>query len=152
MTLNQNNSTQPTPTEELRTIFAEHGLRTTRQREAVYQMLCACKSHPTADELLALVHTIDPEVSQATIYNTLEILVGCRLARRIPNPSSGGACRYDANTAEHVHLVLEDGRVMDVPTDLSEKILDAMPASILEELNARIGVGLKGIRVELLGL
>ena len=136
--------------ESLRKIFAEHGLRTTHQREAVYRALCGCASHPTAEELLALVHEIDPEVSLATIYNTLDTLVGCRLARRIPNPSSGGACRFDANTAEHVHLVLEDGRVMDVPTDLSQQILDALPGDILEKLNARIGVSLAGIKVELL--
>lgn len=151
MSLHHTETSQPLSTEELRSIFSKHGLRATRQREAVYQVLYACDSHPTADELMALVRSIDPDVSQATIYNTLEALVGCGLAKRLPSPTSGGACMYDANTGEHVHLVLDDGRVMDVPTDLSQQILEAVPASILEELSARTGIEISGIKIELLG-
>ncbi len=99
---------------------------------------------------MALVRSVDPDISQATIYNTLEALVECGLAKRIPSPTSGGACMYDANTGEHVHLVLDDGQVMDVPTDLSQQILDAVPQSVLEELAARAGVELRGINIELL--
>lgn len=135
----------------LRTLFAQHGLRFTRQREVIYQSLIETKSHPTADELMDLVHTLDPEVSQATIYNTLEALIGCDLANRIPSPISGGACRYDANTGSHVHLVLDDGRVMDVPMDLSQQILEAVPTNVLEELAQRTGVELGGIKIELFG-
>lgn len=142
---------QPLNTAELRGIFADHGLRTTRQREAVYQVLCACESHPTADDLMALVRSVDPEVSQATIYNTLDAFVECGLAKRIPSPTSGGACRFDPNTDEHVHLVLDDGRMMDVPMDLSQQILDAIPTQVLEELSARTGIELSGIKIELLG-
>ena len=137
--------------EELRIIFAEHGLRTTRQREVIYQVLCGCESHPTADDLMALVRAVDPEVSQATIYNTLDAFVECGLANRIPSPTSGGACRFDPNTSEHVHLVLEDGRMMHVPMDLSQQILDAVPSSALEELASRTGIELSGITIELHG-
>lgn len=148
-------STTPNQTlslsEELRLTFAQHGLRTTRQREAVFQVLSSSHTHPTADELLSQVHQIDPEVSQATIYNTLEAFVGCGLARRIPSPSSGGACRYDANIGEHVHLILEDGRVMDVPMDLSQQLIEALPQSVLDELTARTGIELSGIKIELMG-
>lgn len=151
MSTHTHDITQPLSAEKLRAIFAEHGLRTTRQREAIYQVLYGCDSHPTADELMALVRTLDPEISQATIYNTLEALVDCALASRISSPSSGGACMYDANTGEHVHLVLKDGRVMDVPTDLGQQILSAVPASVLDELTARTGIELSGIKIELMG-
>lgn len=137
--------------QELRALFTEHGLRSTRQREVIYQSLLGTKEHPTAEELLELVHTHDPEVSQATIYNSLEAFVGCGLANRIPSPISGGACRYDADIGSHVHLVLDDGRVMDVPMDLSQQILNAVPAHVLEELAQRTGVELSGVKVELFG-
>lgn len=140
---------QPIAIEELRAIFTQNGLRTTRQREVVYQALARTAVHPTADELMELVHAVDPEVSQATIYNTLDAFVSCTLARRIPSPNSGGACRYDANIGEHVHLLLQDGRVMDVPMDLSKQILDAIPQSVLDELKARTGVDLFDINIEL---
>ncbi len=150
MATTSSQTSQPPSVQELRAIFADHGLRTTRQREAIYQTLCACHTHPSADELMALVRSVDPDISQATIYNTLEALVECGLAKRIPSPTSGGACMYDANTGEHVHLVLDDGQVMDVPMDLSQQILDAVPQSVLEELAARAGVELRGINIELL--
>lgn len=140
---------KPIAPDELRDVFANHGLRTTRQREVVYQVLSSCTSHPTADELMDLVHKIDPEVSQATIYNTLDALVLCKLARRIPSPNSGGACRYDGDIGEHVHLLLKDGRVMDVPMDLSQRIIDAIPESILAELRTRTGISDFDINIEL---
>ncbi|MEX0875985.1 MAG: Fur family transcriptional regulator [Phycisphaerales bacterium] len=142
---------QPASSEELRTIFATHGLRTTRQREAVFSALCSRHDHPTADQLLARVHEIDPEVSQATIYNTLDTLVERGLAKRLPASSSGGACRYDANTDEHIHMVLSDGRILDVPMDLSRKIIDSVPESVLRELAERTGIECAGIKIELMG-
>jgi len=141
----------PLDSEDVRAIFADHGLRNTRQRESIYQVLYTCQSHPSADELMAMVRARDPEISQATIYNTLDALVVCGLANRIPSPTSGGACMYDANTGAHVHIVFKDGRVMDVPTDLSEQILDAVPASVLDELSQRTGIELGGVKIELMG-
>lgn len=138
-------------TEELRTIFAQFGLRLTRQRESVYRTLCASRQHPTAEQLLAEVHYEDPEVSQATVYNTLETLVECELATRIPASTSGGACRYDADMQEHVHIVLDDGRIMDVPSDLSKRLIDSVPDSLLTELAERLGVTCSGIKIELSG-
>lgn len=137
--------------ESLRRIFAEHGLRTTRQRESVYRALCASREHPTAEQLLTLVHEIDPEVSQATVYNTLDTLVECGLANRIPASTSGGACRYDADTGEHVHLVLDDGRILDVPQDLSQRLMNSVPTELLNELSERLGVTCSGIKIELSG-
>lgn len=137
--------------EELRTIFTHHGLRLTRQRESVYRALCASHTHPTAEQLLAQVHRDDPEVSQATVYNTLDTLVECGLANRIPASTSGGACRYDADMQEHVHIVLDDGRIMDVPSDLSKRLIDSVPESLLNELADRLGVTCSGIKIELSG-
>lgn len=137
--------------EELREIFMRHGLRTTRQRESVFRTLWRCQSHPTAEQLLAMVHEIDPEVSQATVYNTLDAFVDCGLAHRIQPSTSGGGCRYDVNTHEHVHMVLEDGRILDVPEDLSTRLINAVPQSLIDELSDRMGVSCSGLKIELSG-
>ena len=97
------------------------------------------------------MHDIDPEVSQATVYNTLDTLVECGLATRIPASSSGGACRYDPDTGEHVHLVLDDGRILDVPEDLSKRLIESVPQELLSELSVRLGVNCSGIKIELSG-
>ncbi len=137
--------------EELRKLFANAGLRTTRQREVIYRTLLSTETHPTVEELLEMVHSQDPEVSQATIYNSLEAFVDCHLATRIPSSCSGGACRYDANTGSHIHLVLDDGRILDAPTDLSQRILESVPQSVLNELSERTGVEVSGFKIELFG-
>lgn len=104
----------------------DHGVRPTRQRELVYLTLASTDTHPTADELLTAVRAEDASVSQATVYNTLETLTGCGLARRLPSRTAGGPCRYDADLRPHVHLALPDGRVVDAPDGVSEAILTAL--------------------------
>ena len=97
--------------EQARGVLRDHGVRPTRQREMVYAALASTDTHPTAEELLTAVRAADPGVSQATVYNTLETLTGCGLARRLPSRNAGGPCRFDADVHPHVHLTLPDGRV-----------------------------------------
>ncbi|MFK7883085.1 MAG: Fur family transcriptional regulator [Phycisphaerales bacterium] len=115
--------------ERVRVALREHGVRCTRQRELVYTSLAATKSHPTVEGLLATVRVADPGISQATVYNTLDTLVGCGLANRLPARSAGGPCRYDADTSPHVHLTLPDGRVIDAPAEVSDAIMAALHAA-----------------------
>lgn len=124
------------------------GVRPTRQRELVYAALASTDSHPTAEELLTAVRAADPGLSQATVYNTLETLTGCGLARRLSSRTPGGPCRYDADVRPHVHLTLPDGRVIDAPGGVSDAILSALNAPGLESL----GIGadrVAGVHIDL---
>ncbi|QOJ01519.1 MAG: transcriptional repressor [Phycisphaeraceae bacterium] len=134
--------------ESIRVLFRSRGLRCTRQREAVYAALAASRSHPTADELLSGVGGDDPELSLATVYNTLDALCECGLARRVPS-ESGGPCRFDADTSHHAHVVMPDGAVVDVPEDLSRAILSGVPADPLSELCRRLGVKVDRVSVRI---
>jgi Fur family peroxide stress response transcriptional regulator len=129
-------------------MLRDRGVRPTRQRELVYAALAATKTHPTAEELLTAVRAADPGVSQATVYNTLETLTGCGLARRLPSRTAGGPCRYDADVRPHVHLTLPDGRVIDAPVGVSEAILAALNGPGL----ASMGIGsdlVAGVHIDL---
>jgi len=124
-----------------RSVFADSSIRCTRPRVLIYEALCNTKSHPTAEELHQTVRQSDPGISLATIYNTLELLVDHSLARRISNRSSGsGPSRYDADQAPHVHLVLDDGRVLDAPANLGQQLIDAIPAGLMAQLAKHAGV------------
>lgn len=124
-----------------RKIFEAHSIRCTRPRVLIYETLCAAKSHPTAEELHQSVRAIQPGISLATIYNTLELLVDQGLARRISNRCPGsGASRYDADQTNHLHLVLDDGRVLDAPTDLGKQLTDAIPEGLMARLAQHAGV------------
>ncbi|GJQ28203.1 MAG: hypothetical protein HBSAPP03_00870 [Phycisphaerae bacterium] len=131
--------------DHIRELFRRHDLRCTHQREIVYAELSATNSHPTAEELYQTLHVQDPNISLATVYNTLDAFLGVGLARRIP---SSGACRYDAITEPHVHVTTPDGRVVDAPEDLSDRLLAGISPDIIRELEARMGVTVSGLTVQ----
>lgn len=131
-------------------LFAEHGLRCTRQRQEVFAALAATTAHPTAEELHGLVlaaagDSADEAVSLATVYNTLEALTEAGLVRKIPTPEGGA--RYDADTSDHMHLMLGDGAVRDVPPDLGRRFLEHIPPALLAELEERMGVTVRRVSV-----
>ncbi|MEM9167694.1 MAG: Fur family transcriptional regulator [Planctomycetota bacterium] len=123
-----------------------HGVRATPQREAIYDALIHSKNHPSADELFHAVQARLPGLSLATVYNTLETLVDAGLCRKVP---AGYVTRYDADTSDHVHVQLEDGRVVDVPGDLSRRMLEGIPPATLAAIGRSLGIDITGLRVEL---
>ena len=132
--------------DEIRDLFQQHQLRCTRQREVVYGALAGTTGHPTAEELHGMVHGIEPGLSLATVYNTLEALTECGLARRLPG--SGGRCRFDAVTTPHVHVTTREGQLMDVPTDLSQRLMAGLAPELLKELEQRMGVAIEHLNVQ----
>jgi len=133
---------------DLREMFASRGLRCTRQREEIYRALAETRSHPTAEELFETVRGRLPGVSLATVYNTLDAFVREGLCLRLSCPASD-ACRFDADTSEHAHLVLPDGRVVDVPPDISKRLLDRFAEDDRAELERRLGVRVAGISLQI---
>ena len=134
----------------IRELFERRGLRCTRQREQIYEALACTRSHPTADELFQAVRASEPGLSLATIYNTLDAFAECGLARRLACPSGNGPCRYDADVSEHVHMALRDGRLLDLPPDLSGRLLSDISPTVLKELEGRLGVRVAGLSVQVL--
>ena len=135
--------------EKAKRMLRDHGLRATRQREDVYLALASTKSHKCADELFEAVRENQPGMSLATVYNTLEALASSGLCRRLPNAI--GASRYDADVSEHAHLVTADGKVIDVPMDLSDQLHNAIEPTLIEEIENRLGVKIDGLSIELRG-
>ncbi len=80
----------------------EVGLRATPQRIAIFQALSSMKNHPTAEQVLRDVHRDYPEISLATVYNTLEAFVGKRLVKKVKTDRD--SMRYDAVAESHHHL------------------------------------------------
>ena len=134
-----------TDPEHIRDLFRMHDLRCTHQREIVYAGLSAANLHPTAEELYQNLHAQDPNISLATVYNTLDLLQDVGLVRRIP---STGACRFDAITVPHVHVSMPDGSVVDAPDDLSERLLAALSPDVLREIESRMGIKVSGLSVQ----
>ena len=133
--------------EPIRSIFARHRLRCTLQREEIYRALASTVSHPTAEELFTQVRGKLPGVSLATVYNTLDALVRRGLCRRFATEGSDSA-RFDADVTNHVHVLTDDGRIRDVPADLSTRIVESLPPEMVEMLEHRLGVRIDGVQVQ----
>ncbi len=88
--------------------------RMTAQRRVIAEVLAGEHVHITADEVHARARARLPEISRATVYNTLNELV--ELGEVLELAPDGGAKRYDPNTADpHHHLVCQGcGATRDV--------------------------------------
>jgi Fe2+ or Zn2+ uptake regulation protein len=90
------------------------GWRITPQRRAVISALQGEHVHLSADQILAGARRVVPEVSLATVYNTLNELTSMGEISEIR--LSDGTTRYDPKIGpDHHHLVCEDcGLTFDV--------------------------------------
>ncbi len=105
-----NKTTQPAYEETI----SHNGHRLTPQRREVYNVLLADRDHPTATEVFLRAKKRVPTISLATVYNCLETLVECGLAKQVNVERE--ATRYCPNLSEHGHFVCNScGIVSDIP-------------------------------------
>jgi len=91
---------------ELGERLATSGFRFTSQRRCIYDVLMQKRDHPTAEEVFIRAKKAMPEISHATVYNCLDALVACGLARQVQ--LERGAARYCPNMEEHAHYYCDD--------------------------------------------
>jgi Fur family iron response transcriptional regulator len=97
---------------QVASLLEQHGIRPTRQRLAIAQLVLGSHDHLSADR----VHARVPKASRATVYNTLNLLVGKGLIREVV--LAAGNVVYDANLDRHHHFIDETtGRISDLPWD-----------------------------------
>jgi Fur family peroxide stress response transcriptional regulator len=117
-----------TPENVLRQALESNGQRYTEQRAAVFRFLHGTDVHPTADEVFLHVREEVPGISLATVYKSLETLVGCGLATKLTY--GDGSARYDGRTDDHHHLrCMECGRVADLPGRADDREVARLAAS-----------------------
>ncbi len=89
------------------------GVRMTRQRRAVLEVIVAACDHPTAALIFERTRKTHGNISLATVYNCLETMVETGIINQLN--FDNGPSRYCANFEPHVHL-LDDAtqQVVDV--------------------------------------
>lgn len=89
------------------------GLRLTKQRQEVYQILLEQRDHPTANEVYTRVRKKLPSISLATVYNCLEALVAHGLVNQVNFERSSS--RFCPNLVDHGHFMdTQSGRIYDI--------------------------------------
>jgi Fur family iron response transcriptional regulator len=92
------------------------GVPVTHQRIEIARALFSAPVHLSADQIWANVREHAPDVSRATVYNTLRLFSDKRLVRELfVDPQR---VVYDSTTAPHFHLYnMDTGEVRDLADD-----------------------------------
>jgi Fur family iron response transcriptional regulator len=92
------------------------GLRPTRQRTLLAQLLGAEHRHVSAESLHREAQSAGMPVALATVYNTLHQFTEVGLLREVVVGS--GRSYFDTNTGDHQHFYCEDdGELTDISGD-----------------------------------
>jgi Fur family peroxide stress response transcriptional regulator len=103
-------------TQDLSFSLKKKGLRSTKQRLCVYDVILEKRDHPTADDIFLRVRKKLPKISFATVYNCLETFVECGLVKKINLDRNSS--RYCPNLSPHAHFKCKDSdRIIDLPID-----------------------------------
>lgn len=82
-------------------------LRSTRQRQVMFEAFLKLKEHVSAEEFCVLIKRIDSTIGQATVYRMLKLLADAGIARRLE--MGEGLVLYEPNIGQehHDHLICE---------------------------------------------
>lgn len=87
--------------------------RMTRQRMVILEELKKLHTHPTADELYAMVRARLPRISLGTVYRNLDFLAETGEVLKLE--AAGSIRRFDGDVRPHQHIrCTRCGRVGDV--------------------------------------
>lgn len=116
------------------------GLRMTRQRQEVYQVLLGHRDHPTATDVFLRVKDSLPSISLATVYNCLEVLVEHGLVKQVNFERESS--RYCPNLEEHGHFHdRATGVIHDVkfkPGICLSDVLDLPPGAVVHDMEINL--------------
>ena len=119
------------------------GLRMTKQRCLIAELLDAAKDHPDVEALHAQAQARDAKLSLATVYRTVKLFEEAGILDR--RQFGDGRARYeDAERAHHDHLI-------DTATGDVIEFCDPEIEELQARIARRLGYRLLGHRLELYG-
>lgn len=116
----------------IKNILKDKKIRISHQRLLILDYLITHPIHPTAEKIYKDLMTKDPVISQATVYNSLNLFVKHNLVKELDfNMASK---RYEFKRPSHGHFICEScGRIedidvidMDKPEMLKDYVVDTI--------------------------
>ncbi|MDO4671267.1 MAG: Fur family transcriptional regulator [Aerococcus sp.] len=91
----------------------KENVRMTAQRSAILRYLIQTDTHPTAEQIYAVLGGEFRSMSLATVYNNVNMLVQYHLVK--PLKSKDDAVHFDFNGEKHYHVICTRcGRIVDL--------------------------------------
>ena len=105
-------------------LFRQHGLKVTRQRQCIFEILYANPTHSTAESIYVIAKARMPNISLKTVYEILHSLAALGQIHQIDLGT--GSARFDPDIHHHHHLVCSScGRIENIDQDLGLLALTA---------------------------
>ena len=124
-------------------VLHEAGLRITKPRRIILEILDEAEGHPDATQIFERAVARDHRISLATVYRTMKALEELGAIQR--HAFAGGPARFEqAHAGHHDHLIdLDTGEVIEFASARIE--------ALQEEIAARLGYEIVHHRLELYG-
>jgi Fur family peroxide stress response transcriptional regulator len=129
----------------IRKILNNNNLKITPQRLEVLNAVSKLKNHPTAENIIELVRTNNPNIAVGTVYKTLETFVNNGIVKKME--TSDGTMRYDAITEQHHHLYCKDSAKIE---DYFDDELNALLQNYFKEKSIP-NFKIEDIKLQLIG-
>lgn len=101
----------------------ENGLKLTRQRQAIIDVIAGTRSHPSAQDVLVSARKKAPKISLSTVYHTLDVMKRAGLIKELEFTDRDN--RYEGDISDHLNLVCRGcGEIIDFPTPLPPALKD----------------------------
>jgi Fur family transcriptional regulator, stress-responsive regulator len=103
--------------EALTALFRRRGLKVTRQRQCIFEILYAHPAHSTAEAIYVIAKRRMPSISLKTVYEILHSLAALGQIQQIDLGT--GTTHFDPDIHRHHHLVCSScGRIENIELDL----------------------------------
>ncbi len=131
-------------TKKLREILHQKNLRYTPQRQEVWDEICATKEHRDAEDIYNSLRKRQTNVSRATVYRTIDILVKNNLVRRLDLGDGRSRFENKIGIAHHDHIVCLDCRKIvefmnEKIEELQEQVAKEMGFEIVRHVHQLFG-------------
>ncbi|MBP7240716.1 Fur family transcriptional regulator [Amaricoccus sp.] len=135
--------TVPGKTADYEAILRDAGLRITKPRRIILEILHSAHGHPDAAEIFERAVAMDSRISLATVYRTMRALEDSGAIQR--HAFGHGPARFEqAPEAHHDHLIdIDTGEVIEFASSRIE--------AIQQEIATRLGYEIVHHRLELYG-
>jgi len=131
-------------TKKLREILHQKNLRYTPQRQEVWDEIYATKEHRDAEDIYNSLRKRQTNVSRATVYRTIDILVKNNLVRRLDLGDGRSRFENKIGIAHHDHIVCLDCRKIvefmnEKIEELQEQVAKEMGFEIVRHVHQLFG-------------
>ena len=107
----------------LKETLQKEGLRYTQQRQEIWNELCSSDKHRDAEEIFITLRNRGLNVSRATVYRTIDVLVKNNLINKLDIGDGRARFEYNDKYIHHDHLVCTKcGKIIEFYNDEIEEL------------------------------